>query len=154
MNFFLLEQIPAPRPELFAERCAWARHQSLQDWIEDRVDELVYTASDIAGAALALGDDGAPFVWDTGRRAVLRAELDGAFFHLYGIERDDVDYILGTFPIVNRNDVKAHGEERTRRLVLEAFDAMAKAIDTGSNFDSTLDPPAGEGRRHDRVTAT
>jgi len=29
---------------------------------------------------------------------LLRAELDGALFHLYGIKRDDVDYILGTFP--------------------------------------------------------
>ncbi len=30
-------------------------------------------------------------------RAVLRAELDAAFFHLYGIEREDAEYILSTF---------------------------------------------------------
>ena len=30
----------------------------------------------------------------------MRAEVDAAFFHLYGIERDDVDYIMETFPVV------------------------------------------------------
>jgi hypothetical protein len=29
----------------------------------------------------------------------LRCELDAASFHLYGIEPDDVDFIMETFPI-------------------------------------------------------
>jgi len=148
VNFFYLEQLLVPPPQIFVEPCTWAPAQSVQDWAEGCVDELIYTAWDMAPAALALGDDGPPFIWDSNRRAVLRAELDAAFFHLYGIDRDDVDYILGTFPIVNRNDVKRHGEERTRRLVLEAFDAMAKAVDSGAAFESTLVPPPGEGPRH------
>jgi hypothetical protein len=152
LNFFYVEQLPAPRPAIFAEPCTWVPDQTLQDWVEDRVDELIYTASDMASAALELGDDGAPFIWNPDRRAVIRAELDAAFFHLYGIERDDVDYILGTFPIVNRNDLKRHGEERTRRLVLEAFDAMTASIATGVSFTSTLDPPPGEGPRHPELT--
>jgi hypothetical protein len=148
MNFFYVEQLPVPIPETFTQRCPWYPAQSLQDWVDDRVDELIFTAWDMAPAALDLGDDGPPFVWDPSRRAVLRAELDASIFHLYGIERDDVDYILGTFPIVNRNDVKRHGEERTRRLVLEAYDAMAKAVDSAAAFESTLAPPPGEGPRH------
>jgi hypothetical protein len=35
--------------------------------------------------------------WDEAQRAELMAELDAAFFHLYGIGRDDVEYILSTF---------------------------------------------------------
>ena len=35
--------------------------------------------------------------WDEAERAELMAELDAAFFHLYGIARDDVEYILSTF---------------------------------------------------------
>jgi hypothetical protein len=151
MNFFYVEQLAAPLPSAFVKRCFWHRIETTQDWIEDRVDELIFTAYDMAPAALALGDDGEPFVWDPERRAVMRAELDAAFFHLYGIVRDDVDYILGTFPIVNRNDVKEHGEERTRRLVLDAYDRMAVAMEGGPAFESTLDPPPGEGRRHERV---
>ena len=30
--------------------------------------------------------DGAPFVWDEERRFKIRAELDAAFFHLYGVD--------------------------------------------------------------------
>jgi hypothetical protein len=55
----------------------------------------------------------------------LRAELDAAMFHLYGIPRDDVDYILDTFPIVRRKDEAKHGEYRTKRLILEAYDRLA-----------------------------
>jgi hypothetical protein len=148
LNFFYLEQVPVLAPDSFVRRCPWDPKPSLLDWVEDRLDELIYTAWDMVPAALELGDDGPPFVWDDDRRMVLRAELDAAFFHLYGIQRDDVDYILGTFPIVNRNDVKRHGEERTRRLVLEAYDLMAKSIETGVPFESTLHPPPGEGLRH------
>jgi hypothetical protein len=40
------------------------------------------------------------------------SQLNAAYFHLYGIGRDDVDYILETFPIVKRKDEQAHGEYR------------------------------------------
>ncbi len=40
-----------------------------------------------------------------GRCWCVEAELDAAFFHLYGIGCDDVDYIMGTFPIVKRKDI-------------------------------------------------
>ncbi|MGI8970919.1 MAG: hypothetical protein ACR2HB_09455 [Dehalococcoidia bacterium] len=43
---------------------------------------------------------------------LLRRELDAAFFHLYEIGREDVEYIMETFPIVKRKDVPAHGEYR------------------------------------------
>lgn len=78
--------------------------ESLQDWFEDRVVELVHTADDTAPLAAAFGDDGPPFQWDPDRRSQLRAELDAAVFLLYGYGREDVDYILGTFPIVAAHD--------------------------------------------------
>jgi hypothetical protein len=96
----------------------------------------------MAPAALALGDDGPPFFWDPGRRAVIWAELDGAMFHLYGVDHDDVEYILGTFPIVNRKDPGLAGR------VLDAYDRIAEATGSGTSFLSTLDPPPGSGRRH------
>ena len=148
LNFFIAEQLPVLPPSTFQQACPWHTDRTVAGWIRPRVLELTYTAWDMEPFASDLGDDGPPFRWDEARRAVLRAELDGAFFHLYGIERDDVDYILTTFPIVNRNDVKRHGEERTRRLVLDAFDRMAEAIRTGAPFVSTLGPPPGEGPRH------
>lgn len=147
LDYFHVEQLPIPSPGHFANPAMWIT-DSLADWIRHRVVELTYTAWDMEPFARDLGDGGPPFRWDEERRAVLRAELDGAFFHLYGIERDDADYILSTFPIVHRNDQARHGEHRTWRLVMEAFDSMAKAIASGEPFRSTLDPPPGHGPRH------
>jgi len=53
------------------------------------------------------------------------AQLDAIYFHLYGIERADVEYIMSTFPIVERKDRAAHGAYRTRDLILGYYDAYA-----------------------------
>ena len=57
-----------------------------------------------------------PFVWDEERRFDLRCDLDALYFHLYEISRDDVDYIMETFPIVKRKDEAAYGSYRTKEL--------------------------------------
>ena len=75
---------------------------------------------------------------------LLHCELDGTYFHLYGIERDDVDYIMETFPIVKRKDEAAHGEYRTKRVILEIYDAMQRAMDTGEPYQTRLDPPPAD----------
>ena len=77
----------------------------------------------------------------------MRAELDAAFFHLYGIERDDVDYIMETFPSSRRGRA-APGTFRTKELILEIYDAMAEATRTGKPYQTILDPPPGQGPRH------
>ena len=51
---------------------------------------------------------------------------NAAYFLLDGIERDDVDYIMDTFPIVRRKDEKEHGEYRTKRVILEIYDEMKR----------------------------
>ena len=70
-----------------------------------------------------------PFKWDEERRQRLRAELDGLYAHLYGLTRDEFAYILDTFPIVKRKDEARYGEYRTKRLCLEAYDAIAARPD-------------------------
>jgi hypothetical protein len=82
----------------------------------------------MAAFARDLDCDGPPFVWDLERRATLRAELDAAFFHIYGLNREEVDHVMDTFPIVRRKDESAHGEYRTKRLVLEKYDEMAAVL--------------------------
>jgi hypothetical protein len=81
------------------------------------------------GEGLGRGDDGGfpypPFKWDGERRAALRAELDGLYGHLYGLSREELAYILDTFPIVRRKDEARYGEYRTKRLVLAAYERWA-----------------------------
>jgi len=40
---------------------------------------------------------------------------------------------METFPIVKRKDVAAHGEYRTKRVILEMVDAMQAAMDNGES---------------------
>src|SRR5690606_8016521 len=116
LKFFTMRQLPFLSPSV-ADRPD----------IRQRALELTYTAWDMEPFGRDLGFTGPPFRWDEERRAVLRAELDASFFHLYGIERDDVDYIMETFPIVKRKDEAKFGEYRTKRLILEIYDEMAEA---------------------------
>jgi hypothetical protein len=78
------------------ELCAWDRFHHYDSWIEPRVIELVYTAWDVQPFAIDFGYNCPPFRWNEERRFLLRSELDAAYFHLYGIERDDVDCIMET----------------------------------------------------------
>ena len=56
--------------------------------------------------------------WDEAERAELITELDAAFFHLYGFERDDVEYILSTFKgIHERQPLFAGGCSAAERIV-------------------------------------
>lgn len=120
------------------------RDRSLAAWLLPRVLELTYTAWDLQPFAQDCGYDGPPFRWDEERRFLIRCELDAAYFHLYGIERDDVDYILETFPIVKRKDEQKCGEYRTKRVILEIYDAMAEAMRTGEPYRTRLDPPPAD----------
>jgi len=63
--------------------------------------------------------------------------------HQFPTPRDAVDYIMETFPIVKRKDEQKYGEYRTKRIILEIYDAMAEAIKTGRPYQTILDPPPG-----------
>lgn len=108
------------------------------DFIVPRVAELSCSSSDMGELATDLGYAG-PMAWNEQRRAQLRAELDAYMFRLYGISRDDLDYVMETFPIVKRKDVAAHGEYRTKRMILEIYDAMAEAEANGVPYASPFD---------------
>ncbi|MBX2907858.1 MAG: hypothetical protein KF744_17565 [Taibaiella sp.] len=77
-----------------------------------------------------------PFKWDEDRRAVLKAELDAIYAHLYGLTTEELRYILDpqdvygpdfpgeTFRVLKEKEIRNYGEYRTRRLVLEAWERM------------------------------
>ncbi|MBF8287309.1 MAG: putative restriction/modification enzyme, partial [Candidatus Rokubacteria bacterium] len=141
LTYGYLKQLPVLAPGGYAADPAWQRGTSLRDWLLPRVLELTYTTWDLQPFAEDCGDSGPPFIWNSARRFQLRCELDAAFFHLYGISRDDADYILDTFPIVKDRDERAHGEYRTKRVVLEIYDALAEAAATGRPYVSPLGLP-------------
>lgn len=146
LNFFIYEQLPVLPPKTYSGPCPWSRDRSLSDWLSPRVLELVYTAWDLQPFARDMGYDGPPFRWDDERRFLLRCELDAAFFHLYGVSREDTDYILDTFPIVKQKDERRFGEYRTKRVILQCYDAMREAMEAGREYQTILDPPPADER--------
>ncbi|WP_165915629.1 hypothetical protein [Rhodovulum marinum] len=128
MSFYFVNQFPILPPDFYtASRLAF---------ITPKVLELTYTSHSLAPFARDLGHDGPPFPWDEDRRALLRAELDAFYARAYGLTRDELRYILDpadvkgpdypseTFRVLKEKEIRTHGEYRTRRLVLEAWDRM------------------------------
>ena len=122
LTLFILEILPVIAPSNYYRPFG---HKTARDFVLDHVLHLTYTAYDMAPFARDLGYDGEPFVWDDEERRHLSARLDALYFHLYGINRDDADYILGTFPIVKKEDEAEFGRYRTRDLILAYMNALA-----------------------------
>jgi hypothetical protein len=149
LTYFILKQLPILTPKSFKVPAPWCRAAATSDWIAERALELTFTARDVQGFARAVGYGGPPFRWDEERRFLIRCELDAAFFHLYGISHDDADYIMETFPIVRRKDEERFGEYRTKRVILEIYDEMEQAKQSGRPYQTRLDPPPGDPRAAD-----
>lgn len=129
LNFFYVKQFPILGPGCYSKDAL--------KFIGSRVLELVYTSDALRPFAQDLGYNGPPFSWDSGQRALLRAEIDAYYAYLYGLSRDELRYILDpadvmrpqypseTFRVLKENELAQFGEYRTRRLVLQAWDQLA-----------------------------
>ena len=130
LNFYIVKQLPVLPPEAYLEEMLpGLRYVEL---VVPRVLELTYTSYELEGFALDLGYDGPPFIWDEERRHRLRCELDAIFARMYGLERDELDWILdapepsASFPTLKRNEIERFGEYRTQRYVLSAYEQIAR----------------------------
>lgn len=134
-----VKQFPVLTPDQIPSAMQWQ--------IVKRVAELCYFNHDMDGWASELWEEmneeqraalpqlGAqqPWIYNPERRSVLQAELDAIFAHLYGLNTEDLLYILDpedvcgkgcineTFRVLKDNEVRQYGEYRTKRLVLEAW---------------------------------
>ena len=118
LNFFIVNQLPIFPPDHYAGRCPWDRRTTLERWISDRVLKLTCTANDMEPLAEAAGFDPPVHKWLPDERADLVAELDAAYFRLYGMTRDDVEAILATF-----SGMKPEGAASLQRArILHSFD--------------------------------
>lgn len=126
-NFFV-KQLPILPPEAISEIS--------KSFIVQRVAKL--TRCDNAVADVWLKETNCFPVWNEHERLQLRCELDAHIAQLYGLTRDELDFVLDpseaespdypseTFPVLKNKELKRYGEFRTRRLVLEAFDKLEK----------------------------
>lgn len=138
LNIYIIEQLPIYNySELIEEK---------KKFIKDRLLELIFFTDLLKDFANDYSYSNQKFIWNEDRRFIMRCELDALYFHLYEIERDDVDYIMETFPIVKRRDEEKFGEYRTKKLILEIYDEMAECKKNGTQYQTKLDPPPADPR--------
>ena len=139
MALFIMKQQPTLTPDQIPSAMQWQ--------IVKRVAELCYFNHDMDGWASELWEEmseeqrselpqlGAqqPWIYNPERRAILQAELDAIFAHLYGLNTENLRYILDpenvcgkgcineTFRVLKDNELRQYGEYRTKCLVLETW---------------------------------
>ena len=132
LSYFIIKQLPVFPPETYQRNsiCGppWA------ELIVPRALELTYTSDELSCFAKDLGYVGPPFRWDEKRRHCIRCELDGVFAHMYGLTRDELEWILdapppsSSFPSLKTHELAEFGEYRTMRLVLRAYDLLQQGF--------------------------
>ncbi len=127
LNYFIVNQLPIFPPEHYAQRCPWDRRRTLETWISERVLQLSCTANDMKPLAEAAAFDPPVHKWSDAERAELLAELDAAFFLLYGIDREEMDYMLGTFSGMKVGEQPV-GMVSRRQLIQAAYERLGAQI--------------------------
>lgn len=79
-----------------------------------------------------------------GAKVSIQAEIDAAMFHLYGLNKEQTDWILDSFTVLRKYEERDHGEFRTKRLVQTAYDAMAVAQASDVAYETPLSPPPAD----------
>jgi len=134
LNFFIVEQVPTLPPDTYDKPCPWEHRTTLQQWISGRVLKLTCTAEDMLPLAEACDFTGGSFQteyggrlhkWDEAERAELMAQLDAAYFHLYGLDRHDVEYILSTFKGIHDERTLFPGNVTTAQRIVQLFAEMS-----------------------------
>jgi hypothetical protein len=118
LNFYIVEQLPVLAPDFYSQKCPWSKNQTLENWISDRVLKLTCTSNDMIPLAKAAGFKPPVHKWNEAERMDLMAQLDAAYFLLYGIEENDVEYILSTFQgLRNESPDLLAGSTTTERII-------------------------------------
>ena len=65
--------------------------------------------------------------FDIADRAQLRAEIDAIVAHLYGLNREEMSYILDTFTALRNAEEREFGEFRSKRMVLEEMERLEES---------------------------
>jgi hypothetical protein len=147
LSYSYMNQIPVLPPSSFGDR--------EKSFILPRVLELVYTTFSLrpfyeeitrifpAAETREKHNHGNPYRFDDERRALVKAELDAYIGHLWGLTRNEIEYILypqsvmgpsypsETFRGLRDIEIKRYGEYRTQRLVLEAWDRIIEPLRRG-----------------------
>jgi hypothetical protein len=129
LTAIVMKQLPILPPSAYSD--------AMISFILERIHFLSCVSYSLCPFALDMGfTDEAPFSYNEQKRAFAKSELDAFFAFHYGLTRDELIYILDpkeamgqsypseSFRVLQKNDIREHGDYRTKRLVLAAWDRL------------------------------
>jgi hypothetical protein len=137
LNFFKLEQVALPAPQVYDAPAPWDPATTLAAWVLDRFVCAHAWDGDLAGLAAEVTALGTRVPPDRAARrsAAVRAgalaDLDAAHAVLLGWDRSDLAHVLAGFPALRARDVAATGRYATAERVLAAHDRLTGAAGPG-----------------------
>lgn len=93
-----------------------------KDEIVPRVMKLTYTSNSLRSFSDSIKGNYRPYEWNNEERFKLRSELDCIIGHLYSLTKDDMEYILDSFPILKSKDEAIFDSYRTKEYILSIYD--------------------------------
>jgi len=78
--------------------------------------------------AESAGFDPPVYKWKPEKRTNLMAELDAAYFLMYGIARDDMEYVLSTFSGIEKEKDGLFAVTSAYDLILKYYDLFKNKI--------------------------
>ena len=117
---------PIRTPDVYSEKCPWDKKQTLEKWISERVLKLTCTSNDMRPLAKAAEFKEGVHKWKEDERSELMTELDAAYFLLYGIKREDVEYILSTFSGTQAEEKSIFKSGWPFERILRHYDELCK----------------------------
>jgi len=129
LNYFVMKQLPVLDPKSYTKDDL--------DFIVPRIDYLTSTNFEMSGWQRELDVVPEKHNFASSKRIVVQSELDAYYGRLYGLSREEMQFILDpesikpgypseTFAVLKRSEEREFGEYRTQRLVLEAWDKIER----------------------------
>lgn len=114
INFFIINQFVTIPSQFYPLKIAAKIHSIFE--------KLACTTSSLIDFSNQISSIEDYYPWDENLRFNLKCELDAIYAHLYDLTRDELDYILDTFPIIKRKEMEKYGRYRTKETILQLFD--------------------------------
>ena len=124
----MVEQFPVFPPKTYSK--------NLYEQIKIRVLKLVYNAWIFKQFAEDFNhfEKVDPYIWNSIERLKIQTELDAIFSLMYGLDKNETEYILNSFNALRNLEIRNFGEFKTKRLVLEAYDKFHSDPELGPLF--------------------
>lgn len=117
LNFFVFKQLAIVPLVKYTQR--------VKDLIRKSIVEIVCDNEDLQQFGEEYFEEVRLSNYSDINRFNLFCSLDAIYAHLYGLEKEEMDYILETFPIVKRKDIDKYGSYRTKETILKLYDEFA-----------------------------